>query len=210
MVPPRSRGRGRGRSCPRLPCPCRDPLRNCSCSKLPNLGPTSSAHPAPGSRLPRRRGSTGPFSQPKPPPPNRLPPLPCRHPSPNRPTTSFTYPKPPGGSLVRPSVSYRDAVLMPPAPPLSAKRPRTSTSPGDPSLPDSPPLFLLNPSLRGRCYRCFGNGHRANRCWDPRRCLACMEIGHTAARCGSSRSRSPSPRWGSSHLYFRRLWTLSS
>ncbi len=103
-------------------------------------------------------------------------------------------PRPPGAGVGvdKPRLTYKEAVLTPPlAPPTSpptghpSQRPRSFHS--DLSLPALPPRFLLNPSLRGRCFRCFARGHRAAQCREPRRCLLCMRLGHQAARCESSR-----------------------
>ncbi len=57
-----------------------------------------------------------------------------------------------------------------------------------PALPPSPPRYLLSPSLRGRCFRCFEKGHRAARCREPRRCLLCMRVVHPASRCRAPRA----------------------
>ncbi len=99
---------------------------------------------------------------------------------------------PAAASRVRPSFSFKDAVLSPPSSPRPLS-PRPVMAARLPALPSSPPRYLLNPSLRGRCFRCFDRGHRAASCRDPRRCLLCMNIGHPASRCRSRRNRlSPS------------------
>nr|CAD1829771.1 unnamed protein product [Ananas comosus var. bracteatus] len=91
---------------------------------------------------------------------------------------------------VRPDFSYKDAVLSPsatiPAPLLPPRHNRLSTS----RLPLLPPLSLHNPSLIGRCFRCFERGHVANGCREPRRCLRCTRFGHSASVC--ERHRKPS------------------
>ncbi len=95
-------------------------------------------------------------------------------------------------------MSYKEALLSahPVSPSgLASQRQRTFLS--APSLPPLPPRFLLNPSLRGRCFRCFAKGHRAVHCREPRRCLLCMRTGHPAARCSAANSppgKEPSER----------------
>ncbi len=89
---------------------------------------------------------------------------------------------------VRPQFSFKDAVLSPPSSPPPVLLHQTRHSTRGSGVPPSPPRFLLNPSLRGRCFRCFLRGHRAAICREPRRCLLCMNVGHPASRC---RSRSP-------------------
>ncbi len=198
MAPPRSRGRGR--RCPRLPCPCRDPRWACTYNLLPNFALPPSSTPA-GSQLPQKPhlrprahhpASTRPASSRPNPPPRAHRPAPSRPlPPPNfhLPNSTFTSrthlsSHAPRGTL-RPGVSYRDAALayLPQPSRPSSGRPTPSSLPGAASLSASPPRFLRNPSLRGRCFRCFGKGHRAARCRDPRRCLTCMEIGHSESRC---------------------------
>ncbi len=170
MVPPRSRGRGR--RCPRLPCPCRDPQCWCQCQRLPNLGPTSAIpRPAAGSRThrPPPPPSRYPSLLPKPttshPIPPPLPALPTRNPPLSLHSASASgsgTPAQPGAKpgrssgLVRPSTFYRDTLLSSSVPLAPETRSRPAP---DISLPIAPPCFLLNPSLRGRCYRCFGKGH---------------------------------------------------
>lgn len=96
-------------------------------------------------------------------------------------------PAPHAGSRVRTDLSFKDALLTPPpTSTYSAKRPLSIPYS---SLPLNPPKYLLNPSLRGRCFRCFELGHRAAFCRDPRRCLLCMRFGHLAARCAASPRR---------------------
>nr|CAD1826001.1 unnamed protein product [Ananas comosus var. bracteatus] len=138
--------------------------------------------------------TTGPTGPPPPPPP---PAPPCRYP-PSAPSGP-TCPSPPslrpsllgrapGCSRVRTGHSFKDAVLTSwskPAPLIQAFR----LPPLNPALPLHPPKYLLNPSLRGRCFRCFERGHLAARCREPRRCLLCMRTGHPAARCKSLSSR---------------------
>nr|CAD1828058.1 unnamed protein product [Ananas comosus var. bracteatus] len=135
---------------------------------------------------------------PPPSPPAPPPPAPsCRHP-PSAPTGPTCPPPPslqpsllgraPRCSRVRTGHSFKDAVLTTwpkPAPPYPAFR----LPPSNPALPLHPPKYLLNPSLRGRCFRCFERGHLAVCCREPRRCLLCMRIGHPAARCKSLSSR---------------------
>lgn len=94
------------------------------------------------------------------------------------------HPRPSGRARVRPTFSYKDALLSPPLnhPPLK----HTHLPPAfisNPALPLRPPNYLLNPSLRDRCYRCFERGHIATRCREPRRCLFCMRRGHLASSC---------------------------
>ncbi len=102
---------------------------------------------------------------------------------------------------VRPNFSFRDAILSNPlglpSPPRSF-RPIASTRASGysraSSLPPAPPRFLLNPTLFGRCFRCFLKGHRAAACRGPRRCLLCMSSGHPASRDRASLSpRSTEP-----------------
>ncbi len=143
MVPPRSRGRGR--HCPRLPCPCRDPIRACSCNKLPNLGLSSSSNPAPGPRKPRssrRKGTTRIF-RPFPPPPSNLAPLLPVLPS-ATPIASSALGAP-GRGFVLPNFTYRDALASSPPEPPAASRPSSSSHRRDPSLPASPPHLPSQP-----------------------------------------------------------------
>nr|CAD1835781.1 unnamed protein product [Ananas comosus var. bracteatus] len=88
----------------------------------------------------------------------------------------------PSTSPSRGGFSFKDALLTPlpcRLPSLSFQRARRPIS----SLPPLLPKYLLNPSLKGRCFRCFEKGHRATQCREPRRCLLCMRIGHPASRC---------------------------
>nr|CAD1837081.1 unnamed protein product [Ananas comosus var. bracteatus] len=104
----------------------------------------------------------------------------------------FSLPSAVDQARVRPDFSYRDAVLSPsattPPPLLPPRHKRLSTS----RLPLLPPLSLLNPSLIGRCFRCFEWGHVANGCREPRRCLRCMCFGHSASVCKWHRKPSTS------------------
>nr|CAD1823428.1 unnamed protein product [Ananas comosus var. bracteatus] len=88
------------------------------------------------------------------------------------------------GSRVQPGFSFKEAILAPHHT-TSGSAPRSTPIPpiSDPALPLHPPKFLLNTSLKGRCFRCFERRHRAARCREPRRCLLCMRIGHPASSC---------------------------
>lgn len=94
-----------------------------------------------------------------------------------------------GSSRGRQGLSFRDALLTTPhycLPPPPYRLPtRPSLRPRSPisSLLPLPHEYLLNPSLKGRCFRCFEKGHRAAQCREPRCCLLCMRIGHPASYC---------------------------
>lgn len=149
---------------------------------VPLLPPPSSSRPI---LLPRRS-----YRQPPPGPP-KICDLPPRHPSSKRHTPPLPFqPSIPSQSIdrararVRPEFSYRDAILSPSGtyPPRNTAFSPPSFAPRS-SLPLHPPKSLLNPSLRGRCFRCFERGHVAACCREPRRCLLCMRFGHPALRC---------------------------
>lgn len=145
------------------------------------------------------RGSRSPLSRRKncPGGPPRDPPALSRQPA-----SLYPSPRPstfrPERSCVRPSFSFKDAILTPPSSlhsfslaPQSLAPLRAATHPAHiPALPSLPPKFLLNPSLRDRCFRCFERGHRAAGCLRRRRCLLCMESNHPAARCPNARTSS--------------------
>lgn len=102
-----------------------------------------------------------------------------------------------GQARVRPNFSYKDAILSPSAAtPPSLLSPWHKTLSATHLLPPLPPLSLLNPSLRGRCFRCFERGHLAACCREPQRCLLCMRFGHSASLC--KRRHTPlHPAWNS-------------
>ncbi len=107
--------------------------------------------------------------------------------------TSLTHTSPPlypfRGNRVHPCLTFKDAVLFTPLGPPSIHPPlHPPAFVSHPALPPHPPKYLLNPSLRGRCFWCFEKGHRAAQCREPRRCLLCMRIGHPASRCDASLS----------------------
>lgn len=87
-----------------------------------------------------------------------------------------------GESRVCQGVTFKDAFLAPRPFSFSSHLPPRVHHPTSP-LPSLLPKYLLNPSLNGRCFRCFERGHRAAHCREPRRCLLCMRIGHLASRC---------------------------
>lgn len=147
---------------------------------------------------PRTHPSIGKLGPPPPPPvpthpfPDKLalppPPPTLSHPSPDK----LGPPPPPP-----PPSTYKEAIVAPtpPRPPSNpSARPRVYPSGhrvSGPALSLHPLIFLLNPYLRGRCFRCFERGHQAASCRESRRCLLYINRGHPSVRCFLQRGSTP-------------------